>query len=432
MKISTTGVAGTTITPIPSSATTSSTPQPSAYSQPASHATPEPVGFPHPYPSSQYSPYTNSQQPPPPRNHRSYASYLPPAGAGAGVHMIPGSYDEYPPPTIPIDQSTYGYPSQHPSHPPFPHPHLASQHQVIAEGRSPSPGALMAARGAGAHRDQIIPPKMLPGDNVISIKFSIEQQQSSSSIGGQDPPELADTTLAARGIGLESTGASGSGRRESISAFLEAPDDAAFNGNENVNKDDNDSNSTSSLSLPVDVEGTEANGGGILTTADLAGPSSSGASVLGSCSFESSASSLASAESLAEVSSAGHSTSVEKPSGGTNSTNTSSNSARNNNSNSVPSNIINNSSSYTTTGSNSSLASASNPSVNATTLVYSRPSDIPPHLKLTQALMGTLVVPCTVLLDHEGKEGMFFVFHDLSVRTQGSYRLKFHLVDADR
>ncbi|KAJ3196588.1 Cytoplasmic FMR1-interacting protein 2 [Irineochytrium annulatum] len=52
--------------------------------------------------------------------------------------------------------------------------------------------------------------------------------------------------------------------------------------------------------------------------------------------------------------------------------------------------------------------------------------------RLCQALVGSLATPCTILTDTDGSEGMFFVFYDLSVRTQGSFRLKFHLIDADR
>lgn len=46
-----------------------------------------------------------------------------------------------------------------------------------------------------------------------------------------------------------------------------------------------------------------------------------------------------------------------------------------------------------------------------------------------QSLVGSTVAPCEVLLDTNGQEGMFFVFHDLSIRTQGQYRLRFLIVD---
>ncbi|KAI9208744.1 velvet factor-domain-containing protein [Polychytrium aggregatum] len=49
-----------------------------------------------------------------------------------------------------------------------------------------------------------------------------------------------------------------------------------------------------------------------------------------------------------------------------------------------------------------------------------------------QTLVGTLVTSCAVLYDHSGKEGMFFVFNDISVRTQGTYRLKFNLINVTR
>ncbi|KAJ3051850.1 hypothetical protein HK097_007139 [Rhizophlyctis rosea] len=51
--------------------------------------------------------------------------------------------------------------------------------------------------------------------------------------------------------------------------------------------------------------------------------------------------------------------------------------------------------------------------------------------RFCQSLVGTAVSPCHVLADPEGREGMFFVFPDLSVRPQGSYTLKFSLVDVN-
>ncbi|KAJ3095038.1 hypothetical protein HDU97_007333 [Phlyctochytrium planicorne] len=51
--------------------------------------------------------------------------------------------------------------------------------------------------------------------------------------------------------------------------------------------------------------------------------------------------------------------------------------------------------------------------------------------RLCQTLVGSLAVPCTILTDLDGTDGMFFVFHDLSVRAQGTYRLKFQVIDAD-
>ncbi|KAJ3036398.1 hypothetical protein HDV00_002765 [Rhizophlyctis rosea] len=67
----------------------------------------------------------------------------------------------------------------------------------------------------------------------------------------------------------------------------------------------------------------------------------------------------------------------------------------------------------------------------ATPPTTSVPTTIPPppltHLCWT--LVGTTVAQCTILTDIDGTEGMYFVFHDLSVRTRGTYRLKFSLVD---
>ncbi|KAI8826096.1 velvet factor [Fimicolochytrium jonesii] len=45
-----------------------------------------------------------------------------------------------------------------------------------------------------------------------------------------------------------------------------------------------------------------------------------------------------------------------------------------------------------------------------------------------QTLVGVTVASCEVLADIDGQESMFFIFHDLSVRPQGLYRLKFVLV----
>ncbi|KAJ3102692.1 hypothetical protein HDU96_009545, partial [Phlyctochytrium bullatum] len=51
--------------------------------------------------------------------------------------------------------------------------------------------------------------------------------------------------------------------------------------------------------------------------------------------------------------------------------------------------------------------------------------------RLCQTLLGSLAVPCSILQDVDGTEGAFFVFHDLSVRAQGTYRLKFQVMEAD-
>lgn len=45
-----------------------------------------------------------------------------------------------------------------------------------------------------------------------------------------------------------------------------------------------------------------------------------------------------------------------------------------------------------------------------------------------RVLVGSLVSSPSVLLDEFGHEGCFFVFPDLSCRTEGSYRLKFKLI----
>ncbi|KAJ3131590.1 hypothetical protein HDU90_008191 [Geranomyces variabilis] len=45
-----------------------------------------------------------------------------------------------------------------------------------------------------------------------------------------------------------------------------------------------------------------------------------------------------------------------------------------------------------------------------------------------QTLVGATVASCDPLIDVDGQPGMYFVYNDLSVRPQGSYRLKFLLV----
>jgi len=47
----------------------------------------------------------------------------------------------------------------------------------------------------------------------------------------------------------------------------------------------------------------------------------------------------------------------------------------------------------------------------------------------TRNLIGNVVVNATKLKDHNKEEGLWFVFQDLSVRTEGSFRLKFSFVD---
>jgi hypothetical protein len=47
----------------------------------------------------------------------------------------------------------------------------------------------------------------------------------------------------------------------------------------------------------------------------------------------------------------------------------------------------------------------------------------------TRNLIGNVVVNATKLKDDHKQEGLWFVFQDLSVRTEGSFRLKFSFVD---
>ncbi|KAI9332832.1 velvet factor-domain-containing protein [Obelidium mucronatum] len=44
-------------------------------------------------------------------------------------------------------------------------------------------------------------------------------------------------------------------------------------------------------------------------------------------------------------------------------------------------------------------------------------------------LIGSIISECHTLTDTENADGLFFVFHDLAVRTTGSYRLKFEMYD---
>ncbi|KAJ3333663.1 hypothetical protein HDU76_005407 [Blyttiomyces sp. JEL0837] len=50
--------------------------------------------------------------------------------------------------------------------------------------------------------------------------------------------------------------------------------------------------------------------------------------------------------------------------------------------------------------------------------------------RVCHTLVGSVVSPCMILKDVDGTEGMFFVFHDLSVRPQGTFRLKLQVVNA--
>ncbi|KAJ3046613.1 hypothetical protein HK097_000688 [Rhizophlyctis rosea] len=50
-----------------------------------------------------------------------------------------------------------------------------------------------------------------------------------------------------------------------------------------------------------------------------------------------------------------------------------------------------------------------------------------PHAQYTRSLVGSLVSTPFNLRNEEGEEGVYFIFGDLSVRTEGWYRLKFML-----
>jgi Velvet factor len=47
-------------------------------------------------------------------------------------------------------------------------------------------------------------------------------------------------------------------------------------------------------------------------------------------------------------------------------------------------------------------------------------------------MMGTFAAEAKFLKDEYGTEGIFFVFHDLSIRTSGMYRLRFNLFEASQ
>eukprot|EP00842_Homolaphlyctis_polyrhiza_P006293 jgi/Hompol1/6665/HPOL_001289-RA len=46
-----------------------------------------------------------------------------------------------------------------------------------------------------------------------------------------------------------------------------------------------------------------------------------------------------------------------------------------------------------------------------------------------QTMVGTNVAPSMNLVGINGTEGIYFIFFDLSIRTEGHYRLKFSLCD---
>ena len=47
----------------------------------------------------------------------------------------------------------------------------------------------------------------------------------------------------------------------------------------------------------------------------------------------------------------------------------------------------------------------------------------------SRVLVGSLCTICQQLQDEEGKQGLFFFAHDLGVRTEGTFKLKFTLVN---
>ncbi|KAJ3015322.1 hypothetical protein HKX48_004661 [Thoreauomyces humboldtii] len=47
---------------------------------------------------------------------------------------------------------------------------------------------------------------------------------------------------------------------------------------------------------------------------------------------------------------------------------------------------------------------------------------------MIQTLVGSVVSQCMALQDLEGRDGFFAVFHDLSIRTPGQYRIRFSLL----
>ncbi|CAG8475004.1 8393_t:CDS:2 [Ambispora leptoticha] len=47
----------------------------------------------------------------------------------------------------------------------------------------------------------------------------------------------------------------------------------------------------------------------------------------------------------------------------------------------------------------------------------------------TRNLMGSTVSSAYMLKNHEGKQGIYFIFHDLSVRTEGAFTLQFSLTN---
>lgn len=52
--------------------------------------------------------------------------------------------------------------------------------------------------------------------------------------------------------------------------------------------------------------------------------------------------------------------------------------------------------------------------------------------KCTRVLMGSLVSSPSLLKNPQGKQGLYFAFPDLSIRTEGRYTLKFSLIKLTR
>jgi hypothetical protein len=58
-----------------------------------------------------------------------------------------------------------------------------------------------------------------------------------------------------------------------------------------------------------------------------------------------------------------------------------------------------------------------------------RPSSHSGIASCTRNLVGSLVASASKLYDLSGELGIFFVFQDLSIRTEGQFRLKFSFVN---
>ncbi|KNC98588.1 uncharacterized protein SPPG_06273 [Spizellomyces punctatus DAOM BR117] len=61
----------------------------------------------------------------------------------------------------------------------------------------------------------------------------------------------------------------------------------------------------------------------------------------------------------------------------------------------------------------------------STTATASPQETSTPDETVYKTLVGGVVVPCSFLHDLQGRPGMYFVFHDLNIRTRGIYRLHF-------